>query len=69
MLVRSNEFVFLRESLAAQLELTTTKAESEQLARQIAEDGVSSLPAYLTCTLSGSSFVLFFQEFDTYFYI
>ncbi len=30
-----------RESLSAQLELTTTKAESEELARQIAEDGVS----------------------------
>lgn len=33
--------VLFRESLSAQLELTTTKAESEQLARQIAEEGVS----------------------------
>ena len=32
---------FYSGSLSAQLEITTTKAESEQLARQMAEDGVS----------------------------
>ena len=34
---------FFRESLSAQLELTLTKAHSEQLARSIAEEQVGSI--------------------------
>lgn len=34
---------FLRDSLAAQLEITLTKADSEQLARSIAEEQYSDL--------------------------
>lgn len=36
-------FVFFRDSLAAQLEITLTKADSEQLARSIAEEQYSDL--------------------------
>lgn len=34
--------IFFRESLSAQLELTLTMVDSEQLARSIAEEQVSS---------------------------
>lgn len=36
-------FIPLRDSLAAQLEITLTKADSEQLARSIAEEQYSDL--------------------------
>lgn len=36
-------FSFFRDSLAAQLEITLTKADSEQLARSIAEEQYSDL--------------------------